>query len=62
MGAYDAVTGAEITLGPNGSDWLSQREARLLGMDEVSAAWLRVHAEADHKSVGQIIGELAREK
>ena len=58
----DAVTSAEITLGPNGSDWLSQREARLLGMDDLSATWLRVKAEADHKSVGQIINDMVREK
>jgi hypothetical protein len=58
----DAVTNADITLGPNGSDWLSQREGRFLGMDDVSATWLRVKAEADHKSIGQIIGDLVREK
>ena len=58
----DLVTHSDITLGPNGSDWLSQREGRLLGIDDVSAAWLRVKAQADHKSIGQIIGELVREK
>ena len=58
----DLVTNSDITLGPNGSDWLSQREGRLLGIDDVSETWLRVKAQADHKSIGQIIGELVREK
>jgi hypothetical protein len=40
----DAVTGAEITLGPNGGDRLSQREARLLGRDDVFAAADKKHA------------------
>ena len=34
----------------------------LVFLDTVSAAWLRVKAEADHKSVGQIISEMVREK
>ena len=58
----EAVTSADITLGPNGSDWLSQREGRLLGIDEISAAWLCVKAQAAHKSIGEVIGELVREK
>jgi hypothetical protein len=58
----ELVTRTSITLGPNGSDWLSQREARITGMDDVTAAWLRVRAESAHTSVGQIINELVREK
>ncbi|GHV78981.1 hypothetical protein AGMMS49944_07720 [Spirochaetia bacterium] len=49
-------------LGPNGSGWLSQREARILGMDDLSATWLRGKAEASHTSVGQIINELVRKE
>jgi hypothetical protein len=30
--------------------------------DDVSATWLRVQAEADHKTSTEIIGELVREK
>jgi hypothetical protein len=30
----DLVTRTDITLGPNGSDWLSQRGARLGGVDD----------------------------
>jgi hypothetical protein len=56
------VTNNEITLGPNGSGWLSLRESRITGMDDVAAAWLRVKAETAHTSVGQIINELVREK
>jgi hypothetical protein len=58
----DLVTKTDITLGPNGSDWLSRREARIAGMDEDAAAWLRGQAERAHTSVGQIINELVREK
>jgi hypothetical protein len=58
----DYVTNNEITLGPNGSDWLSQREASILGMDDISRTWLRVKAAADHKSIGQIINEIVHEK
>jgi hypothetical protein len=56
------VTNNEITLGPNGSGWLSLREARITGMDDVTAAWLRVRAETEHTSVGQIINELVRKE
>jgi DNA-directed RNA polymerase len=56
------VTNNEITLGPNGSGWLSLHNARLVGMDDVSTAWLRGRAEAAHTSVGQIINEMVHEK
>jgi hypothetical protein len=56
------VTNNEITLGPEGSGWLSQREARILGMDEFAAVWLRCKAEAAHTGVGQIINELVRKE
>jgi hypothetical protein len=58
----DLVTKTDITLGPNGSGWLSQRGARLVGVDDDAAAWLCVKAESAHTSVGQIINELVREK
>jgi hypothetical protein len=56
------VTNNEVTLGPNGSGWLSLREARITGMNDVAAAWLRVRAEDAHTSIGQIINDLVREK
>jgi hypothetical protein len=54
----DFVTNNEITLGPNGSDWLSQREMRLLGMSNMTINYLMTKAMADHKSPAQLIDEL----
>ena len=54
----DFVTNNEITLGPNGSDWLSQREMRLLGLDNMTINYLLTRAMADHKSPARIISEL----
>ena len=54
----DFVTNNEITLGPNGSGWLSQREMRLLGLANTTVNYLLARAMADHKSPAQIIDEL----
>ena len=54
----DFVTNNEITLGPNGSDWLSQREMRLFGFTNMTVNYLLTKAAADHKSPAQIIDEL----
>ena len=54
----DFVTNNEITLGPNGSGWLSQREMRLLGLTATTVNYLLTKAIADHKSPAQIIDEL----
>jgi hypothetical protein len=54
----DFVTNNEITLGPNGSDWLSQREMRLLGLTNVTINYLLTKAMAEHKSPAQLIDEL----
>ena len=35
---------------------------RLVGMDDLSTAWLRGKAEIAHTSVGQIINELVRKE
>jgi hypothetical protein len=48
----------EITLGPNGSDWLSQREMSLLGLTTITINYLLTRATADHKSPAQLINEL----
>ena len=58
----DFVTNNEITLAPNGSDWLTQRDMRLLGLATMSVNYLTTKAAADHKSPAQIIDELVREK
>ena len=56
----DFVTKNEITLGPNGSGWLSQREMRLLGLANTTVNYLLSRAMADHKSPAQLIDELVR--
>jgi hypothetical protein len=48
--------------GPNGTGFISRRNARLLGLDNLTMDYLWTKAEADHKSPAQIIGELVREK
>jgi hypothetical protein len=58
----DFVTNNEITLGPNESDWLAQRELRLLGMSNMTVNYLFTKATADHKTPAQIIDELVQEK
>ena len=54
----DFVTNNEITLGPNGSDWLSQREMRGLGLQNMTINYLLTKAMAVHKSPAQLIDEL----
>jgi hypothetical protein len=54
----DYVTNNEITLGPNGSDWLSQREMRLMGLQNMTVNYLLTKSVATHKSPAQIIDEL----
>ena len=58
----DFVTNNEITLGPNGSGWLSQREMRLLGMTNTTINYLMTKAMADHKSPAVIIDEMVQER
>jgi hypothetical protein len=54
----DFVTNNEITLGPNGTDWLAQREMRLWGMSTMTINYLMTKAKADNKSPAQIINEM----
>ena len=63
---YDALD-EEMTrtvpkMGPNGTGWLEQRELRLLGLTNMSVNYIVTKAEANHKSFGQIIDDLVREK
>jgi hypothetical protein len=58
----DYVTNNEITLGPNGTDWLTQREMRLWGMSNMTVNYLMTKATADHKSPAQIIDEMVQER
>jgi len=54
----DFVTNNEITLGPNETDWLAQRELRLLGLSNMTVNYLFTKAAADRKTPAQIIDEL----
>ena len=47
-----------VTLGPEGSGWLSQRELRLLGLKNMTINYLLTKATANHKSPAQLIDEL----
>ena len=52
----------KVTLGPNGSDWLSQREMRAWGLEEKTVNYILKIAIEDHKPPAQIINELVCEK
>jgi len=54
----DYVTNNEITLGPNGSGWLSQREIRISGLSKITVNYLLTKAKAVNKSPVQLIDEL----
>jgi hypothetical protein len=63
---YDALdeywTKNTPKVGPNGTGFVSQREARLFGLDDLSADYLLTKAMADHKTPAEIIGEMVRER
>jgi len=48
----------KVTLGPNGSGWLSQRENNPWGLENSTIKYILQKATADHKSPAQIIDEL----
>ena len=52
----------KVTLGPNGSGWLSQRENNPWGLEEKAIKYILKRAIADHKPPAQIINELVGEK
>ena len=56
------ITENVITLGPNGSDWLSQREIRISGLSSITVNYLLTKAKAVNKSPVQLIDELVYEK
>jgi hypothetical protein len=45
-------------LGPDGTDWLRQRELRLLGLTNLTVNYLMAKSTANNKSFAQIIDEL----
>ena len=52
------IANNEITLGPDGSGWLSQREIRISGLKNMTIQYLLTKAKAANKSPVQIIDEL----
>ena len=58
----DLLTRTDPELGPNGTGFLSQREARLMGLDNLSINYLMTKAAADHKTPAEIIREMIRER
>ena len=58
----DYVLNNEITLGPNGGGWLSQREMRSLGYSTLTINYLITRAEALHKTPAQIVEEMVRKE
>ncbi|MDR2483499.1 MAG: hypothetical protein LBD08_07720 [Treponema sp.] len=63
---YDALdeelTRAIPKLGPSGSDWLTQRELRLMGLTKLSTDYLLTKAAAASQTPAQIIDELVRKE
>jgi len=58
----ELLTNTDPKLGPNGTGFLSQMEARLMGLDNLSINYLMTKAAADHKTPAEIIGEMIRER
>ena len=59
---YDALED-EFTRNPPDIDPArARRPVRMIVVDDFSADWLRIKAEAAHSSPGQVINELVREK
>jgi hypothetical protein len=58
----EILTRTDPKTGINGTGFISRRDARILGLDELSINYLMTKAQAAHKSPAQIIGELVREK
>ena len=58
----DLLTRTDPELGPNGTGFLSQREASLMGMDKLSISYLMTKAAQENKTPAEIIGEMVRER
>ena len=58
----DYATNNEITLGPNGSGWLSQREIRNLGLQSLTVQYLLTKAKTFQKTPAQIIDDLVNKE
>jgi hypothetical protein len=49
-------------VGPNEGGFFANRTRCLMPVDDLSAAYIRTAAEAEHKTPVEIIGQLVREK
>ncbi|MDR2630445.1 MAG: hypothetical protein LBC60_05935 [Spirochaetaceae bacterium] len=58
----DLLTRTDPELGVNGTGFLSRRDARFMGLDNVSVNYLWTKARTEHKTPAQIIGEMVRER
>ena len=58
LAASEYFINNKVTLGPNGSGWLSQREMRGWGLEDKTVNYIIKKAIADHKPPAQIINEL----
>jgi hypothetical protein len=58
----EILTRTDPKIGINGTGFISRRDARIMGLDDLSINYLMTKAQAAHKSPAQIIGELVREK
>ena len=63
---YDALdelwTKTTPKVGANGTGFISRRNARLFGLDDLSMDYLITKSMADHKAPADIIGEMIRER
>ena len=58
----DLLTRTDPELGPNGTGFLSRRDVRIMGLDDLSVNYLMTKAEADHKTPAEIIAGMVREQ
>jgi hypothetical protein len=49
-------------VGPNGTGFISRRNARIFGLDDLSMDYLLTKAIADHKTPAELISEMVRER
>jgi len=62
LAASDYFINNKVTLGPNGSGWLSQRKLNPWGLENSTIMYLLQKATEDHKSPAQIIDELVEKE
>ena len=58
----DYFTNNEYAIDPNGTDWLTQREIRISGLQNLTIQYLLTKAKALKKSPVQIIDDLVNKE